>query len=585
MSNTAEANEGASAFSLKDAPIENQRPLKVVIIGAGFCGISATIRISQRLRNVDLRVYEMNEEVSGVWWSNRYPGLACDIPSYSYQFSFAPNPYWSSLYAPGPEIRAYMQDVAKRYGAMRFIKVSHKVEKVTWDAELRKWHIAVHDLKTKTEFQDTADVVISARGGLNQVAWPKIDGIEDFKGKLVHSGAWDESLDLRNKKVGIIGNGSSAIQIVPQVQRLEGTQLWCFVRSPTWIAPGFGDSAMMKMGKDPRQTQFSESQQKYIARHPEEFYRMRKILEDEAARMHPISIRGSKVSVMAQQGIEAEMRRRLGSREDIMNALIPKFAPGCRRLTPGSNYLEALQEENVHFTNERIQRITPYGLELVSGNQVEVDVIICATGYDVEAPPQFEVIGRDGVQLTKRWESHPESYLGLAVDGFPNFLILGGPNAGLGSGSLISVFEAQTTYAVKVLRKMQKEDYASFEVDARRVADFSQIVDEYFKRTVFSDDCSTWYRSKKPGSSRIVALWPGASVHALEALRSPRWEDFHWTSTHQGGNLLRWFGNGNTIALSEGGDPSWFLDADVVDEPLEGKPEESDFYQRRPFTH
>jgi hypothetical protein len=222
---------------------------------------------------------------------------------------------------------------------------------------------------------------------------------------------------------------------------------------------------------------------------------------------------------------------------------------------------------------------------LLSGKEIQVDVIVCATGYDGEAPPQFEVIDRDGLNITKRWEVQPESYLGLAVDGFPNFLMLGGPNTGLGSGSLTSAFEAQSTYIVKVLRKMQKEDCATFEVDARRVSDFSQFVDEYFKRTVFTDDCSTWYRSKTSGSSRIVALWPGASVHCPEALRSPRWEDFHWTSVNTGGNLLRRFGDGSSMTLEEGGDPSWFLDADVVDEPCEGKPEESEFYRRRPYTY
>ncbi|KAF9784887.1 hypothetical protein IL306_006066, partial [Fusarium sp. DS 682] len=313
----------------------------------------------------------MNEEVSGV--------------------CFAPNPYWSSLYAPGPEIRAYMQDVAERYGAMRYIKVSHKVEHASWDEELKKWNVTVRDLKTNSVFQDTADVVISAEGQLNQISWPKIDGLGEFKGKLMHSGAWDESFDPRNKRIGVIGNGSSGIQIVPSLQRLEGTQLWCFARSPTWIAPGFGDSAMRKMGKDPKDTQcklksdsqnsgsnkfaVSKQQQQYMARHPDEFFRVRKILEDEAARMHPIALRDSEESILARKAIEDDMRRRLGNNEEMFNTLLPKFAPGCRRLTPGANYLESLQEENVHFTSERIKRITSQGLELVSGQHIDLDLL------------------------------------------------------------------------------------------------------------------------------------------------------------------------------------------------------------------
>ncbi|KAF9776769.1 hypothetical protein IL306_005005 [Fusarium sp. DS 682] len=484
--------ESHTPFTLKKSPIENQRPLK-------------------RLRNVELTVYDMNEEVSGVW------------------------------------------------------------------------HVTVRNLKTNSEFKDTADVVISARGGLNQIAWPKIDGLREFEGKLMHSGAWDESYDASNKKIGVIGNGSSGIQIVPSLQRVEGTQLWCFARSPTWITPGFGDSAMRKIGKDPKDTQFSKRQQQYMARHPEEFLRIRKILEDEAAKIYPITLRGSEASIMAQKAIEADMRQRAGNTQEIIDTLLPKFAPGCRRLTPGANYLEALQEENVHFTNERIQRITPRGVELVSGQQIELDLLVCATGYDVDAPPQFELIGKGGLTLVERWKPYAETYLGMAIDGFPNFMMIGGPNSGLGSGSLTSVFEAQANYTVKLLRKMQKEDYATFEVDPQPVADFGQYIDEYFKRTVYTDECSSWYKAGRSGS-RIAWLWPGSSNHCLEALRAPRWEDFNWKSANTAGNRFGWLGNGWSITLTEG-DPSWFLDPDVVDEPCEPKPEESEFYRKRPFSH
>lgn len=327
----------------------------------------------------------------------------------------------------------------------------------------------------------------------------------------------------------------------------------------------------------------SKSQQQYMARHPKEFRRIMKLLEDEAARMHPISIRGSEESILAQKAIEDDMRRRSGNNEHIINTLLPKFAPGCRRLTPGANYLEALQEDNVNLTNERIQRITSRGLELASGQHIDLDLLVCATGYDVDAPPEFELIGRDGLRLAERWKPYPEAYLGMAIDGFPNCLMIGGPNTGLASGSLTSVFEAQANYAVKVLRKMQKEDYATFEVDSQRVADFGQYVDEYFKGTVYTDDCSSWYKTGRSGS-RVAWLWPGSSIHCLEALRAPRWEDFSWKSANPAGNRFGWLGNGWSITLTEG-DPSWFLDPDIIDEPCEPKPEESEVYRKRPFSH
>ncbi|KAK0392925.1 hypothetical protein NLU13_2419 [Sarocladium strictum] len=574
---------GAIPFTLKDEPLENFRPIKVVIIGAGFSGIYTTIRITQRLRNIDLQVFEMNEEIAGVWWMNRYPGLACDIPSYCYQYSFAPNPYWSSLYAPGPEIRKYLQDVAERYGATRFIKTSHKVETTTWDADKRIWRITVTNRTTGETFEQTADILISARGGLNQIAWPDIKGLNSFGGKLMHSGAWDESYDLVNKRVGVIGNGSSAIQIIPAIQRLEGLKLWTFVRSPTWISAAFGDIAMVKMGMDPADIKFSRQHQEAMARNPDKFFRFRKTLEDESARIYPITLRGTEEQVGATAFFEQKLREKLQGRDDIFTAMLPKFAAGCRRLTPGPGYLEALTQDNVEFVSTPIDEVTPEGIKLASGEVITLDVVVCATGYDVEAPPQFDVVGRGGITLADRCKPHVESYLAIAVDRFPNFFSVGGPGSALGSGSLVSVFEAQGDYVVKAIRKMQKEDYATIEVRPERVADFSQYIDEYFKRTVYTDDCSSWYRQGRTGA-RITALWPGASMHCLEALRSPRWEDYIFESADPTGNHLRWLGNGWSTVLKDG-DPSWFLDADVVDLPEEGKPEEGEKYHRRPFTY
>ncbi|KZM18733.1 uncharacterized protein EKO05_0006626 [Ascochyta rabiei] len=578
-----DSSSRTGSFTIKDEPIENQRPMRVVVIGAGFSGIYTTIRLSQRLRNVSIQVYEQNEEVSGVWWMNRYPGLACDIPSYSYQFSFAPSPYWSSLYAPGPEIRRYMQDVAMKYGAMRFIKVSHAVQSCTWDEIRRKWNVEIKNLKTGEIIEDTADVVVTAKGDLNQIKWPKIKNLETYQGKLMHSGAWDDNVRLTNKRIGVIGNGSSAIQIVPTIQKMEGTKVWNFARSPTWVSTSFGDTAMIQLGLDPRETKFSRSQQEHMAKHPDHFHKMRKILEKEASSKHLFTLKNSQSQETALVKFQEHMRQRLAGRPDLFEAIIPTFAPGCRRLTPGPGYLESLQQDNVTFCKTAIQEFNSTGLKLETGEQIDLDVIICATGYDVQAPPTFTVKGRNGKTLEERWKPIPESYLAITVDQFPNFFMIGGPNSNLGAGSLLSVFEAQGDYATKIIRKLQKESYETFEVRPERVADFSNYIDEYFKLTVYTDECSSWYRAHS-NSNRIVALWPGSALHCLETLRSPRWEDYIWKSAEPSGNLLRWLGNGNTLVLSKG-DPSWFLEERYLDVPKEGKPEETETYQQRPFSH
>jgi hypothetical protein len=320
-----------------------------------------------------------------------------------------------------------------------------------------------------------------------------------------------------------------------------------------------------------------------MARNPEKFFKFRKTLEDESAKIYPVTLRGTKEQTDAKSLFEQKLREKLDGREDILTVMLPKFAPGCRRLTPGPGYLEALKKDNVEFISMSIDEITNNGINLTSGEKIELDVIVCATGYDVEAPPQFKVIGRNGITLADRWKPQIETYLALAVDQFPNFLMIGGPGSGLGSGSLVSVFEAQGGYAVKAIRKMQKEDYATMEVKPERVADFSQHIEEYFKKTVYTDNCSSWYKNGKTGA-RITALWPGSSMQCLEVLRSPRWEDYIFESADPTGNHLRWIGNGWSTVLYDG-DPSWFLDDDVVDMPEEGKPEEGEKYHRRPFTY
>ncbi|KAF4987339.1 hypothetical protein FDECE_15473 [Fusarium decemcellulare] len=578
-----DAGFNSDGFTIKDEPIENQRPMRVIVIGAGFSGIYTTIRLSQRLRNVSIQVYEQNNETSGVWWMNKYPGLACDIPAYSYQFSFAPSPYWSALYAPGPEIRAYMQEVAERFGANRFIKVSHAVQQCVWDVSERKWHVRIKNLKTGEVFEDVANVVISAKGGLSQIMWPKVKGLEDYRGKLIHSGAWDESVDLRNKRVGVIGNGSSALQIVPAIQKVEGIKVWNFARSPTWVSTSFGDAAMVKLGLDPKETQFSRRHQEYLARNPEYFHKMRKTLEEEAGKKYLFSLKDSDSQAIALVKFQNHMRDRLEGRPDIFESIVPTFAPGCRRLTPGPGYLESLKEENVTFCNKAVQELNGTGLKIETGEQIDLDVVVCATGFNLQAPPTFTVTGRNGKTLQEKWSPLPETYLAIAVDEFPNFFLIGGPNSSLGSGSLLSVYEAQGDYAVKLIRKLQKEDYATFEVRPERVADFSKYIDEYFKLTVYTDDCSSWYRAHN-NSDRIIALWPGSSLHCLEALRAPRWEDYRFESADPSGNLLRWLGNGYSETLTKG-DPSWFLEDKFLDVPKEGKPEESEVYLQRPFSH
>ncbi|KAI0835701.1 flavin-binding monooxygenase [Hypoxylon sp. FL0890] len=587
------STHSSRSFQLKDAPIDGHRPIKVRVIGAGYSGIYLGIRIPQRLRNVDLRIYEKEESVGGTWWVNRYPGCACDIPAHSYQYSFNPNPDWSAFYAPQQEIHAYLEGTAKKYGVLRFVKLSHKVESCRWDDNKKKWILTVQRTDTKETFEDDADVLVAARGYLSDPAWPNIPGLKSFEGELMHSAIWNENYDFKNKRIGIIGNGSSAIQIVPSLQKVEGTQLSCFVRSKTWIINLFGDTVMMKLGLDPTQLEFTPEQRREFAEDPERFFKFRKILETDLATLHDISIRGSAMQVGAMSYFSETMKQRLAKKPEIAKFLIPSFGIGCRRATPGPGYLEALVEDNVDFITDPIETVTPTGVTLESGRSIPLDALVCATGFKTSSAPPFPVYGRDDQSLESRYKPFSAAYLSLAVDSFPNFFMMLGPNSAIGSGSLTVILENEGDYIVKCIRKLQKEDYATMTVKPERVHDWSEYCHEYFKETVYTDTCHSWYKSEGGFGDRITGLWPGSTLHAIEALRAPRWEDYDWEVIEGNrANRLMWMGNGRSITHMPGegenewgGDPSWYIEPRFVDFPNPGRPEDDETLKMRPFSY
>ncbi|KAF4943566.1 hypothetical protein FGADI_13324 [Fusarium gaditjirri] len=584
---TAQANGVHETFTCKDAPVENQRPLKVRVIGAGYSGVYLGIRIPQRLRNIDLKIYEKNEGVGGTWWENRYPGCACDIPSHSYQYTFAPNKAWSGFYAPSHEICAYIDGVAEKYGAKRFIHLGHKVTSATWNDTAKKWHVTV-ETNAGESFAEEVDVVVAARGSLNTISWPDIPGFDTFKGKKMHSAAWDQEYDFKNKSIGVIGGGSSSIQIVPELQKVEGAKLSCFVRSKVWISNRFGDVTMKQLGWDPSDIEFSAERLAEFVQSDDEYLRFRKRIEDDGNLVHLSTLRGSEMQKEFVSMFSKITNQVLGSRPDLLESFSPTFGVGCRRLTPGPGYLEALSQPNVNFIKQGIESINETGLKLTGpeGPQIDVDVLVCATGFQTNHTPPFPVVGKHGVTLKDKFDPFPATYLTMTVDGFPNYFMMLGPNSAIGAGSLTCLLEAEGDYIVKCIRKLQKEDYITMTPKASRVQDFADYIGEYFKKTVYMDDCKSWYKVGGGHGDKISALWPGSVMHALETLRAPRWEDFEFEEMDE--NRFRWLGNGWSMCVmeeEEQGDPSWYINPDIVDVPPEGKPERDPKYLARPFSY
>ena len=312
---------------------------------------------------------------------------------------------------------------------------------------------------------------------------------------------------------------------------------------------------------------------------------------------HAMTDRDSELQQWAIEATQAAMRKRLAQRPDIANALIPTFGIHCRRPTPGVGYLEALCEDNVELVAEGIARATAGGVVLAdSGREVPLDALVCATGFRAEGLPPFPVRGRGGTSLDEQFRPYPEAYLSVAVDGFPNLFFVLGPNSAIGAGSLTMMLEAEGDYVVRCLRKLQKEDYATMEVRARRVADWSAYVDAHFAHTVYTDRCSSWYKSNGGTGDRVTGLWPGSTLHCMEALRSPRWEDYEWgpLDADAAANPLRWLGNGFSLNQTPRpggapgecyGDPAWYVESVFCDVPPEGTPEDDPEFKMRPFSH
>jgi hypothetical protein len=313
------------------------------------------------------------------------------------------------------------------------------------------------------------------------------------------------------------------------------------------------------------------------------FLEFRKLIETDGNTIHGITFKGSDIQNWAVSAFGDMMRERLKKKPEIADFILPSFAVGCRRLTPGPGYLEALVEDNVDFVSDQISEILPEGVVLETGRKIEIDALVCATGFNASSPPPFEVYGKNGKSLQERFTPHRETYLTMTVDGFPNFFMMLGPNSAIGSGSLTMMIETEGDYINKCIRKLQKEDYLSMMPKSERVKDFMDYTNEYFKNTVYMDECNSWYRSDGGKGDRITGLWPGSTLHCLEALRAPRWEDFDFETKDE--NRLRWLGNGWSVTQLDGGDPAWYLEPSLQNVPVAGKPEDDEEFKRRPFSH
>ncbi|OQD75619.1 hypothetical protein PENDEC_c006G03066 [Penicillium decumbens] len=556
------APEGPKSI-IEERSVDEARPLRVVVIGAGISGIFACIRLVQRIPNLDLCVYDKNADIGGTWFENRYPGCACDIPAHTYQATFEPNKEWSQFYASAPEIHNYWKSVAEKYGCVKYIKLKRQISEAAWNEDSSKWEIKVQDVDTCSVESDQCDILIQATGALNNWKWPNIPGLHDFKGKLLHSAVWDEEYDYSGKSVAVIGNGSSGIQIVPGILP-KVTHIDHYVRSQTWISPTFARKHVDERGKGLENFTFTPEEIEEFKRDHSKYQEFRKDVELALQSIHGATLIGNPVQVGAREVFVENMKRRLANKPELLDELVPSFPPACRRLTPGPGYLEALTDEKVDVIRSNVEKVDETGIITSDGQHRAVDAIVCATGFDTSCTPRFPIKGRNGLTLEKHWEKTPETYISLTTNEFPNYFISLGPNAGLGEGNLLLIIEKGVDYMTECVRKIQRDNIRTMAPKRDAVKRFTQYCDQYFAKTVFGAKCRSWYKGGTE-EGRVVALWPGSSLHAMKVLAHPRWEDYDYEYVNN--NPTGWFGDGwvekeknNTIDVD-------YLDDDQIDFP------------------
>ncbi|KIW84914.1 hypothetical protein Z517_00302 [Fonsecaea pedrosoi CBS 271.37] len=538
------------------------RPLKVICIGAGISGLCLAYKMIRGLEKFSLTIYEKNKDIGGTWLENRYPGCACDVPAHIYTFTFDPKPDWSEYYAGAEEIYEYCRDFYQKHDLAKFVKLCHAVKEARWDEAECKWKVEVENSETSpsTIITDECDVLIDGSGFLNTWTWPKIKDFDSFKLPKVHSAQWNPNLDYKGKTVGVIGNGSSAIQVSgyphPEVACLK-----VFMRSPTWISPALGGGVALQfqdeVGHNGQTTNlenkheqftFTEEEKKRFRDDPEYHLRFRKRIEAEFNTMADAFIYGSDVQKQMFQTMTQQMKARIGpGHEDLTAKLIPQWAPGCRRLTPGDGYLETLVQPHVQPVFGEIGRLTETAVEMADGTQHEVDILVCATGFDTSFIRAFPIIGRDGLSMEKAWALRPDAYLGIAAPHFPNYFMSTGPQGPLGNGTILPAIETACEYFVAVMKKMQEEGIKSVEPKRYMTTKFQEHMSAFHKNTVWSQPCRSWYKNGTVDGE--PQLWCGSALTYVKTIRTPRFEDYDMQ--YESSNPWAFLGNGKTRAHYE----------------------------------
>ena len=472
---------------------------RIAILGAGFSGMGMAIRLREEGFD-NFTIYEKAHEVGGTWRENRYPGVACDVPSHLYSFSFDPNPRWTRRYSSGREILEYMKRCASKYDLYRSIEFGKEVNALSHSGA--EWKIAFNDGSVTA-----ADFVVSGLGGLHKPNIPDFEGAGKFKGPVFHTAEWRDDVDLAGKRVAIIGSAASAIQVIPEIAD-KVARLDVYQRTPNWIIPredyGYPNwlrsvfSAAPWLARAYRGFYFSIMEWRFPAFHKED-NRVKRLTRRRFLQHLERSVR------------DPELRAKL----------TPDYPIGCKRILISDDYFDAIQKPNVDLVTEGIASFTDKGVVTKDGKEHAADVVILATGFKpFDILDTIDVTGPSGGSLRDAWRAGVAAHRTVMAPGFPNFFLLLGPNSALGHNSVILMIEAQVNYVLQLIRKAVdggKDRPAQIAPSPEVAAAFDAKIQSDLQSRVWAARCGAWYVDKH---GRNYTLYPHSVRRYLREMKS-----------------------------------------------------------------
>ncbi|MCB2066015.1 MAG: NAD(P)/FAD-dependent oxidoreductase [Erythrobacter sp.] len=479
--------------------------LRYAIVGGGMSGIMAAIRLIGQ-GETNFTVFEKEADIGGTWRDNRYPGLTCDTPSHAYSYSFALNPKWSSYYASGPEIHRYFKDVASDFGVMPHVRCNSEVSACIFDEDSATWTVGLTD-----GGEVEVDVVIAASGVLHYPKMPDIPGLDTFAGKAFHSARWDDSAVVDGARVGVIGCGSTGIQIVNALSN-RAERLVHFQRSPQWImpVPQFDYSAE-------QQEAFAKDNALIDAiRHDPDYWAAIYRFTDGITDFNSPQI--AEIEEYCRQNLENSVRD-----PELREKLRPNYRAACKRLIYSWEYYECVQRPAVYVETGAIAQVEPEGVRMQDGTFHPLDVLVLATGFKADRFIRPAVVkGRGGQTLDDFWNPRPTAHLAVTLPDFPNFFMLNGPTGPVGNFPLIDIAEMQWDYLKQLLEPVREGRARCVEPTREAFEAYEERRIAAARKTIFGSGCSSWYLD----DTGVPATWPWSYQAFVDAMAAPDWQEF-----------------------------------------------------------